>query len=141
MRDVQAAGLAAHETNHFISPTRLIFHHSGSPGSLAWSFFSLQLCSSVFLASSSPMHICSPFEGVLFVLSFAFLGLHLQHTEVPGRGVESELRLLAYNTATATRDPSCGCNLHHSSWKHWILNPLSKARDRTRVLMDTSWAH
>ena len=27
------------------------------------------------------------------------------------------------------------CDLHHSSWHHWILNPLSKARDRT----ESSW--
>jgi len=30
------------------------------------------------------------------------------------------------------------CNLHHSSQQHQILNPLSKARDRTCILMDTS---
>ena len=29
------------------------------------------------------------------------------------------------------------CTLHHSSWHRQILNPLSKARDRTHVLMDT----
>ena len=33
------------------------------------------------------------------------------------------------------------CHLHHSSWQHWILNPLREARDRTHVLMDTSWFH
>ena len=55
--------------------------------------------------------------------------------EVPRLGVESELQLLAYTTAIATLDPSCVCNLHHSSWQHWILNPLSKARDRTCNLM------
>ena len=33
------------------------------------------------------------------------------------------------------------CNLHHISQQCWILNPLSKNRDRTRVLMDTSWVH
>ena len=27
---------------------------------------------------------------------------------------------------------------HHSSWPHWIFNPLSKARNQTRILMDTS---
>jgi len=48
--------------------------------------------------------------------------------------VESELLLLAYARATATRDPSHVCNLHHSSRQHQILNPLSKARDRTRNL-------
>ena len=29
-------------------------------------------------------------------------------------------------------------NLHHSSWQHQILNPLSEAKDRSCVLMDTS---
>jgi len=27
------------------------------------------------------------------------------------------------------------CDLHHSSWQYWILDPLSKARDRTHNLM------
>ena len=53
---------------------------------------------------------------------------------VPRLGVESELQLLTYTTATATQDPS----LHHCSQQCQILNPLSKARDRTQVLMDTS---
>ena len=30
------------------------------------------------------------------------------------------------------------CDLHHSSQQCWILNPLSKARDRTRNLMAPS---
>ena len=59
--------------------------------------------------------------------------------EVPRPGVESELQLLAYATATATSDLSCVCDLHHSSWQCWILNPLSEARDQTRILMVTSW--
>ena len=33
--------------------------------------------------------------------------------------------------ATATWDPSHVCILHQSSQQCWILNPLSKARDRT----------
>ena len=41
--------------------------------------------------------------------------------------------------ATAMWGPSHICNLHHSSRQHWILNPLSKARDRTHVLVETSW--
>ena len=56
--------------------------------------------------------------------------------EVPRQGVESELQLLAYTTATATWDPSCVCSLHHSSWQRRILKPLSKGRDQTCV--DTS---
>ena len=31
------------------------------------------------------------------------------------------------------------CDLHHSSWEHQILNPLIEARNRTPILMDTSW--
>ena len=30
------------------------------------------------------------------------------------------------------------CNLHHRSQQSWILNPLNKARDQTRILLDTS---
>ena len=44
--------------------------------------------------------------------------------EVPSLRVKSELQLPAYTTA-------------HS----WILNPPSKARDQTGVLMDTSLVH
>ena len=31
----------------------------------------------------------------------------------------------AYATAAATRDPSCFCDLYHSSQQRKILNPLS----------------
>ena len=58
--------------------------------------------------------------------------------EVPRLGVEQELQLLAYDTATVMQDPSCICDLHHSSWQCRILNPLSEARDQTCVLMDAS---
>ena len=75
---------------------------------------------------------------MLCYIIVCFLGLHLQHVEVPRLGVKSELQLLAYTTATATRDPSCICDLHHSSWQHHILNPPNEARDRTFILMDTS---
>ena len=57
---------------------------------------------------------------------------------VPRLGVESELHLPAYTTATAMPDPSRICDLHHSSWQHWIPNPLSEIRDRTHILMDSS---
>ena len=63
---------------------------------------------------------------------FVCLGPHPWHMEVPRLGVESELQLPAYATATATPDLSCICNLHHSSSRQRrILNPLNEARDRT----------
>ena len=49
---------------------------------------------------------------------WAFLGCTcLWHMEVPRLGAKLELQLPAYATATATAtaDPSCVCNLHHSS--------------------------
>ena len=58
--------------------------------------------------------------------------------EVPRLGIELELQLLAYITATAMWDPSHICDLHHSSRQCRILNPLSEARDRTRNLRDPS---
>ena len=73
-----------------------------------------------------------------FLIFFFLLGLHLQHMEVPRLGVKSELHLLAYTTTAATPDLSHICNLYHSSQQHWIFNPLSKARDQTHFLMDTS---
>ena len=58
--------------------------------------------------------------------------------EVPSPGVESELQLLAYTTATEMRDPSRIFDLQQSSRQRRILDPLSKAGDRTCVLLDTS---
>ena len=81
-----------------------------------------------------------------FVLSFFFfffffffsLGLYLWHVEVPRLGVESELQLPATATTTMMWDLSQVCHLHHSSGQCQILNLLSKARDRTHILMDIS---
>ena len=69
---------------------------------------------------------------------FAFQG----HTRASGGarlGVGLELQLQAYTTAIAMPDLSRPCHLHHSSWRYWIPNPLSEARDQTRILMDTGW--
>ena len=71
--------------------------------------------------------------------SFFFLGPHMQHMEILRLGVKLELQLPAYTIAMATWDPSCVCDLHHSSQQCQILNPLSEARDGTHVLKDTCW--
>ena len=52
--------------------------------------------------------------------------------------VESELQLPAYAPVIAMPNPGCICDIHCSSSQRQILNPLSEARDRTHVLMDTS---
>jgi len=76
-----------------------------------------------------------------FFFFFAFLSPHLQHMEVPRLGVKSELQLRAYTTATVMPDPSHVCDLYHSSQQCRILNPLSKFRDQTCVLMNPSQIH
>ena len=59
--------------------------------------------------------------------------------EVPRLGVQLELQLLTYTTATAMWDLQAASAAHTTAHRqHWILNPLSKARDRTCVRMDTS---
>ena len=70
-----------------------------------------------------------------------FLGLNPGHMEVPKLGVESEIQRPAYNTATAMWDLSCVWDLHYSSWQCQIPDALSKAKDRTCILVDTSWVH
>ena len=63
---------------------------------------------------------------IIFFFFFVFLGLHMCHMEVPRVGVESELQLPAYTTATATPDLNYVFDLHltatHSnsrSLTHW----------------------
>ena len=82
--------------------------------------------------------VCNFIFFFVFVFVFVFLGPYWRHMEVPRLGVLSELQMPAYITATAPRDQSPICNLHHSSQQHWILNLMSEARDRTRILMDGS---
>ena len=65
---------------------------------------------------------------ILFYL--VFLGPHPKHMEVPR---------LAYSTATATPDTNHVFDLHQSSLQRQVLNLLSKSRERTHVLMNTSW--
>ena len=76
-------------------------------------------------------------EAELLLFLSCFLGLH--PWQIPRLGVELELQPPACTTATAPQEWSHACDLHHSSWQHWILNPLSRDRDRTHILMDTSW--
>ena len=56
----------------------------------------------------------------------------LQHGH---NAVGSEPHLQPTPQLTAMQDPSCICDLHHSSEQHQILNPLNKASDRTCNLM------
>lgn len=47
--------------------------------------------------------------------------------EIPRLGIELELQLLAYPTATAMPNPNHILDLHHSLLQLQILNPLMEA--------------
>ena len=96
-------------------------------------------CSNLLITSSEQIHTTFFFFFLFFLL--VFLGLHPWHMEVSRLGVESELQLPPYTTATATATPDLSriCNLHHSSRQRRILNALSKASDRTSNLVVPSW--
>ena len=66
-----------------------------------------------------------------FFFSLSFM--HLWYTEVPICGL--------YCNHSNTGSKNCVGNLNHSSWQHQILNPLSKTRDWTRILLGTSQVH
>ena len=57
---------------------------------------------------------------------------------IPRLGVEVELQLPAYTTATAMRDVSHVCDPHHSSLQCQILNPLDEVKDQIHNVMDPS---
>ena len=59
-----------------------------------------------------------------FFFFFSFLRLHPWHMEIPRLGVESELQLLVYSTATATSNPSLVCNITAQGRR--ILNPWAR---------------
>ena len=84
-----------------------------------------------------PGEVCS--LGAVPLLFLSFFGLfRAAPMAYEGSQAKGPIGAVATATATATPDASCIFDLHHSSWQRWILNPLNKARDQTRNLMDTS---
>ena len=61
----------------------------------------------------------------------------MQHIEVPRLRVKLELQWLAYTTVTTMQEPRRIRSLYRILQKR-IPNPLSKTRDQTHILMDTS---
>ena len=60
------------------------------------------------------------------------------HMEVPRLGVELELQLPAYTTATATWDWAVSVTYHAACGHAGSFNQLSKDRDPNHILMDTA---
>ena len=83
-----------------------------------WSLKTLCLFCGLWARLGTPdaAYVCSAkvilnYSSFFFVFFLPFLQLQLQHLEVPRLGVELELQLLAYPTATATPDLSHICDL------------------------------
>ena len=72
---------------------------------------------------------------------FCFLGLHVRHMEIPRLGVELELQLLTYVTATATQDPGSEPHLwptpqlmgNARSLTHWARPGIEPASSWIKV--------
>ena len=112
---------------------------TGATGNLGYFEIRLSISWGIGLGERCCMHgILESFEKKIFLV---FLRPHPWHIEVPRLGVELELQLLVCTTATSKPGPSRIFNLYHSSQQHQILNLLSKTRDRTCILMDTSQVH
>ena len=88
---------------------------------LRWGFLFVCLCF-VLLRLHPPAHGSSQARGLIRA---AAAGLHQSHSKA-----RSEPRLQPTPQLTAMPDPQC-----------WILNPLSKARDRTHSLVVPSRIH
>ena len=75
--------------------------------------------------------------GLLFIYLFIYFAFWAEPVAC-GSFQARTLELQAYPTATAVKDPNLVCGLHHSSQQCWILDLLTKTRDQTDILMDTS---
>ena len=78
-----------------------------------------------FFLSSSLQVLLSLSLSPSFFFFFFFRATPMAHGSSQAKG-QIGAQPLAY---AATRDLSCICDLHHSTWQYQILNPLRGARD------------
>ena len=108
--------------------------------------FSYQCLSTVGILSfaKSRLLICSFIIFYFYFLFFCFSAISwaapMAYGGSQARGLIRAI-VPAYARATATRDQSRICDLHHRSWQRQILNPQSKARDLTHNFMVPSRIH
>ena len=65
------------------------------------------------------------------------MAVHMVYGNAQARGqIGATTAVLCHSHSHARSE--CVCELHRSSWQHWILNPLSGARDQIGILMNIS---
>ena len=92
------------------------------------------------VAYGSDHNLLAPNLKGLFYFILFYLLFRATPAAYGGSQARGQIRAAAtaYTTATGMLDPSCVCDLHHSSQQHRIPNPLIEASDRTFILMDAS---
>ena len=81
-----------------------------------------------------------PNGGYIFLKNNSFFFFFMAVPEAYGSSLaQGWIRAAAetYSTTMAMPDPSFICDLDCRLGQHWILNPLSKARDWTHILVGT----
>ena len=75
------------------------------------------------------IHRCFPAgeAGIYYYYYLFFRAALMAYGSSQARG-QIEVWPPAFATTTATRDLSCICDLHHSSWQRRILNPLERGQ-------------
>ena len=94
-----------------------------------------------YLLAQSKFKFCFlEFSGIFFKVFFFFFFLFAAIPVAYGSsGARGQIRATAASLhhSHSTWDRSRVCNLHHRFWQHWILKPLSEARNQTHILTDT----
>ena len=85
------------------------------------------------------------FDAAYLIRPFIFVLLRaapVAHRSSQARGqIRATAASLPHSHSNTGSKPHLKVALHHSSWQHQIPNPLSKARDWTCILMDSSGVH
>ena len=86
--------------------------------------------------------MCWCFFAVFFLfLSLVFCPFTATPMAYGGSQARGLIGAIAAKLTPQPPDSSYICDLHHSSWRHRILNPVSEVRDRTCNLMVPSQIH
>ena len=115
-------------------------HRHGSDPELLWLQFRRKSTQGSTNDNSTRGKFTPPpvFVWPIFTFFFPILWLHLQHMEAPRPGAESELQLPAYTTGMSHRIQGSSATYPAAHGNARSFSPLSKGRDQTHILMDST---